>query len=202
MSAGRLACMTTPSQGNRVPDGAMWAADNGKFGKGWPGAFAWFAWLCKRVETYGPERCMFATAPDVVADAIATLPESLPWLPAIRSLGIPAAFVAQDGCEAPGLIPWGQFDCLFLGGSTEFKTSDTARRLTAHAKGIGLTVHMGRVNSRDRLQLADGWGCDSADGTYLAFGPDKNLPRLLSWLDEIGNPTPMDDDQLTLWGAA
>ncbi len=24
-------------------------------------------------------------------------------------------------------------------------------------------------------------GCDSADGTYLTFGPDVNLPRLLSW---------------------
>jgi hypothetical protein len=27
-------------------------------------------------------------------------------------------------------------------------------------------------------------GCDSADGTFLAYGPDVNLPRLLSWLCE------------------
>lgn len=26
-------------------------------------------------------------------------------------------------------------------------------------------------------------GCDSVDGTYLTFGPDVNLPRLLGWLD-------------------
>jgi hypothetical protein len=31
------------------------------------------------------------------------------------------------------------------------------------------------------------WGapsvCDSVDGTYLAFGPDQNLPTLFTWLD-------------------
>lgn len=44
---------------------------------------------------------------------------------------------------------------------------------------------MGRVNSRTRLGIAEWFGCDSADGTYLAYGPDKNLPRLLRWLDEL-----------------
>jgi hypothetical protein len=185
MSAGLLACMTTPSQGNRVPDGAWWAADNGKFGKGWPGTRAWWEWLQGVAVKYDPARCLFATAPDVVGDSEATTVESRPWLPMIRSIGLPAAFVAQDGCERRGLIPWGEFDVLFLGGSTEFKLSDTARRLTAHARGVGLDVHMGRVNSRRRLRIADDWGCTSADGTFLAFGPDKNLPQLLGWLEEI-----------------
>ena len=27
-------------------------------------------------------------------------------------------------------------------------------------------------------------GCDSVDGTYLTFGPDVNLPRLLDWLED------------------
>jgi hypothetical protein len=44
---------------------------------------------------------------------------------------------------------------------------------------------MGRVNSRLRLGIAEWFGCDSADGTYLAFGPEKNLARLNGWLDEI-----------------
>lgn len=43
-------------------------------------------------------------------------------------------------------------------------------------------VHMGRVNSKKRLDTARAMGCDSVDGTYLTFGPDTNLPRLLSWL--------------------
>ena len=44
---------------------------------------------------------------------------------------------------------------------------------------------MGRVNSRQRMAIAEWFGCDSVDGTYLTFGPDRNLPRLLSWADEM-----------------
>lgn len=184
MSAGHLVCMTTPSQGNRVPERSFYACDNGKFGKGWPGARAWWAWLQTTVERYDSARCMFATAPDVVGQAEATLTESLPWLPMIRSLGVPAAFVAQDGAEAD-LVPWGQFDVLFLGGSTAWKVGPAARELAAAGRARGLPVHMGRVNSGRRLKLAADFGCTSVDGTFLAFGPDQNLRRLQQWFDDL-----------------
>jgi len=184
MSAGLIGCMTTPAQGNRIPDGAEYACDNGKFGKGWPGAERWYEWLCDTVDRYGADRCLWAVAPDVPFDAVGTLTESLPWLAKIRELGIPAAFAAQDGCEN-GLIPWEQFDVLFLAGSTEWKIGPIAERLAREAKARGKQVHMGRVNSRQRLRTAEWFGCDSADGTYLAFGPDKNLALLRGWLDEL-----------------
>lgn len=184
MIAGLLGCMTTPAQGNVIPDGAMYACDNGKFGKGWPGAEAWFEWLMRTVARYGADRCLWAVAPDVPFDAAATLDESRPWLPHIRALGIPAAFAAQDGCEH-GLIPWDDFDVLFLAGSTDWKIGPVAERLSREAKARGKSVHMGRVNSRQRLRTAEWFGCDTADGTYLAFGPDKNLPKLTGWLDEL-----------------
>lgn len=94
MQAGLLACMTTPAQGNVIPPGALYACDNGKFGKGWPGAEAWFTWLKATVDRYGRDRCLWAVAPDVPMDAAATLTESMPWLERIRSLGVPAAFAA------------------------------------------------------------------------------------------------------------
>lgn len=184
MSAGLIGCMTTPAQGNRIPDGALYACDNGKFGKGWPGADAWFGWLSRTVDRYGPDRCLWAVAPDVPFDASGTLAESLPWLARIRELGVPAAFAAQDGCDRLGL-PWDDFDVLFLAGSTEWKTGPVAERLSREAKERGKGVHMGRVNSRARLRTAEWFGCDSADGTYLAFGPEKNLARLSGWLDEL-----------------
>lgn len=186
MAAGDLGCMTTPAQGNVIPEGAVYACDNGKFGigKGWPGADRWFEWLCTTVDRYGPDRCLWAVAPDVPFDAAGTLAESLPWLARIRELGIPAAFAAQDGSEH-GLIPWGDFDVLFIAGSTEWKIGTAAYRLAQEAKQRGLKVHMGRVNSRQRLRIAEHFGCDSADGTYLAFGPEKNLARLTGWLDEL-----------------
>lgn len=184
MSAGLIGCMTTPAQGNVIPDGAEYACDNGKFGKGWPGAEAWYAWLTRTVERYGADRCLWAVAPDVPFDAAGTLAESLPWLARIRNLGIPAAFAAQDGCDILGL-PWDEFDVLFLAGSTEWKTGPVAEQLAREAAERGKAVHMGRVNSRQRLQTAEWFGCDTADGTYLAFGPDKNLARLRGWLDEL-----------------
>ncbi|WP_294011246.1 hypothetical protein [Streptomyces sp.] len=137
MRAGLLACMTTPAQGNVIPPGCLYACDNGKFGKGWPGAEAWFAWLKATLDRYGPDRCLWAVAPDVPMDATATLTESLPWLQQIRSLGIPAAFAAQDGSEH-GLIPWDLIDVLFLAGSTEWKTSPAAHRPALEARERGL----------------------------------------------------------------
>lgn len=184
MSAGLLGCMTTPAQGNVIPEGALYACDNGKFGKGWPGYAPWFAWLTRTVARYGAARCLWAVAPDVPFDAAGTLAESLPWLAHIRDLGIPAAFAAQDGCDQLG-IPWDAFDVLFLAGSTQWKIGPVAARLSEEAHARGKTAHMGRVNSRRRLQIADVYGCDSADGTFLAFGPDANLPQLLDWLHEI-----------------
>lgn len=178
MQAGHLGCITTPGQGNRVPSGAWWCCDNGVFGKGWPGYDTWLNWLGNKPGDR--DRCLFATAPDVVGDAWATLARSEPWLPVIRELGYPAAFVAQDGAEDAG-IPWDDCDTLFVGGSTAWKLSDAAADLVNAARSHGKWVHMGRVNSRRRYELAAEWGCDSVDGTFLAFAPDTLLDELLSW---------------------
>lgn len=184
MSAGELDCIVTPRQGNLIPEGAWFCADNGVFGKGYPGEEAWWEWLT----TLPADRCRFAVAPDVVGDATATLQTARPWLPRIRSLGIPAAFVAQDGAETVGL-PWDEFDVLFIGGTTEWKLGPHARELTGQAKRRGKEVHMGRVNSAARMRYAAGIGCDSADGTFIVFGPDQNLPKVLGWLREVNAPT-------------
>ncbi|WP_344664713.1 hypothetical protein [Catenulispora yoronensis] len=174
--------MTTPTQGNRIPEGSWWAADNGKFGRHYVGDISWFAWLCAKVRAYGSDKCLFAVAPDVPFDAAATLACSLKWLAMIRTLDIPAAFCAQDGSEAPGMIPWDEFDTLFIAGSDQFKEGEHARALAAEAKARGKAVHVGRVNSRRRMNIAESYGADSCDGTYLRYGPDKNLPVLLGWL--------------------
>jgi hypothetical protein len=179
-----LGVIVTPHMGNRVDlSRTSWGADNGCFAR--PEAFdlgGYLAWLKARL--YATATCLFATAPDVVGDAKATWERSLPVLPLIRALGIPAAFVAQDGAEAMDL-DWDAFDVLFIGGSTQWKLSHHAKVLTRQAKAHGKPVHMGRVNSLTRMQTAAMWGCDSCDGTYLAFGPDVNTPRLLAWLDSL-----------------
>ena len=176
MRDGLLGYIDTPAQGNKRPDGVPWCADNGCYSSNWDEA-KWWKFLTDNADRAGA--CLFAVAPDVVGDAAATLAKSAPWMPRIRALGYPVAFVAQDGLEHID-IPWDDFDVLFVGGTTQWKLAN-AWPYILDAKARGKRVHMGRVNSRKRYRFARDMGCDSADGTFLTFGPDVNLPRLLSW---------------------
>lgn len=164
-----------------------WAADNGCYSQGARfDVAAWRRW----VATLPAGGCLFAVAPDVFdpaagrGDPHATWARSAPEFELIRSCGLPAALVAQDGVEDMDL-DWDAFDVLFLGGSTEWKMSAAAADVAAEARRFGLWTHMGRVNSARRLRHATLVGVDSADGTYLAFGPDTNGPKVLGWLDQL-----------------
>lgn len=175
--------LATPNEGRTPAPGVAWAADNGCFSKNYVGDAKWLAWLQRHA--VHADRCLFATAPDIVGDAAGTLARSAPHLPAIRALGYPAALVAQDGLEDLD-VPWDDFDALFIGGSTEWKLSKAAAGLVAEAKTRGKHIHMGRVNSARRWSYAEYIGCDTVDGTFLAFGPDQNLRRMRNWIDQPG----------------
>ena len=168
---------------NKTPYGRIpWAADTGIFGKT---PFSLTRYLHKLEQwRFAQEQCLFATAPDVVADWSGTLEQSLPVIPAIKELGYPVALVLQNGATSE-TVPWDILDAVFVGGTTEWKLSEDAYALVADAKRRGLWAHMGRVNSLRRLQAADIAGYDSADGTYIAYGPDLNSRQLLSWLDNL-----------------
>lgn len=180
MTSGVLGFIDTPLQGNKRPAGVGWCADNGCFSDKWE-ADKWWRWLVKNAPF--AESCLFATAPDVVGDHEASLERSRAWLPKIRALGYLVAFVAQDGAT-PTDVPWNDFDVLFIGGGEDdvFKLGPAGRAVITEAKQRGMWVHMGRVNSRKRYRYADAVGCDSVDGTYLTFGPDINIPKLLRWV--------------------
>lgn len=181
MRSGDLGFIDTPGQGFRhvrVP-GVKWCADNGCFNDKKFKEQRWWNFLVDNAHAAGD--CVFATAPDVMGDAEATILRSSPWLPQIRQLGYPVAFVLQDG-SSDFPPPWDDFDVLFIGGTTEFKLGAVARQFAYEAKKRGMWVHMGRVNSNRRYRYAESIGCDSCDGTYLTFGPDVNLPRLMRWI--------------------
>jgi hypothetical protein len=182
MKAGLLGAIATPAQRNQITDMPVWCADNGCYGDGYPGGVGYLRWLAE-LQPHA-DRCAFATAPDVVADAEMTLIRSEPFLPVIRALGYHAAFVAQDGLENLA-VPWDSFDVLFIGGSTGWKLGPQAARIASEALKRGKHVHMGRVNSLKRLRYAQSIGCTSADGTYVVYGPEVNLPTLLDWMIEV-----------------
>jgi len=142
--------------------GLPWAADNAAFSGFDP---AKFTRLLNRIA--GEPRCLFAVCPDVVADARATLALWPWWACLIRSKGLPAAFVLQDGQEDEAMP---DADAYFIGGSTDWKLSTQAADLAAEAKRRGKWLHCGRVNSLRRLRLAYRMGCDSVDGSgYSRF---------------------------------
>jgi hypothetical protein len=176
-----MPAMLTPRMGQRAAEGQLWAADNGRYAS--PQDYtdaAFLAWLA----TMPAESCLFATAPDVVGDASATLALSTPMFAPIRAAGYPVALVAQDGLESLP-VPWDDFDVLFIGGTTAWKLSEPAHGLAAEAKRRGKWLHMGRVNSLRRCRIAQAMGCDSVDGTFLRFGPDINVARLRGWFQAM-----------------
>lgn len=206
MRADYLGQIITPAAGNRLEPDVEWIADNGIYSRAYPGDSAYLRWLGGHAEYRS--RCRFAVAPDVVADHDATLARSWPMLAPIRRVVGRVALCAQNGA-APDDLPWPYIDAVFLAGIAEcapcryvpaltdlpaarcpaghdlaeWKIGETAAAITAEARRRGVWVHMGRVNSAARIDRAREMGCDSADGTYLAYGPDVNLPVLLGWLN-------------------
>ncbi len=177
-----LGHLLTPSSGNRIElllkTGLPWAADNG--------AFAGFdeRRFLRMLDRIESERgCLFVAAPDVVADAGATLDLFDRWTGEIAGRGLPVAFVAQDGQEALP-VPWDRCSALFLGGSTDWKLGNAAKSLVVQAKARGKWVHMGRVNTRKRIRIAASWDCDSVDGSGFSRWPDARIPKGLHWIEE------------------
>lgn len=175
----------------------FWAADNGAFTKA-AGGFSperFRAMLAQPSLAEHAASCLFVVAPDkvsvrsdgsVAGDARGTLAEFPKWAREILARGLPVALVAQNDLEFMlDEVPWDLVDVLFVGGDTAWKLSEGARLCVVEARRRGKRTHMGRVNSFSRLARAAAMLVDTADGTFLRFGPDTNLPRLTHWLDQV-----------------
>lgn len=139
---------------------------------------------------------VFVSCPDKVGDHLATLELWHHWRPLLADLlgpdRPPIAWVAQNGAT-PDTIPT-DAEAVFIGGNDQgqgdWKDSATARDIILEAKALGLHAHVGRVNSLKRIAAAASAGADTVDGTYLRWGPDKNLARLLRFLDAVDRQGP------------
>lgn len=168
----RVSTLVTPSNG-AIPGARPWAADNEAFV-----GFNMGAWRRMLERIAGYPGCVFATVPDVVGDHSATLDLWRRYRSTVDAFGLPAAFVAQDGCtEVPD-----DAAAIFIGGSDHWKLSEAARVLVVDDERWS---HMGRVNSRRRAQLAQSWGIRSIDGTSMARFSDRWIPYLLEATDHV-----------------
>lgn len=158
--------------------GIPFALDNGCFRRYDP------AKIISMLRNYqGLPGCTFAVLPDVVCNHAETLTLFREWLPRYQAMGYPPAFVLQNGVS-PDTVPYDDVSALFIGGDTAFKFSLLVRDIARIAKGRGLWIHMGRVNSERRIRYAASIGCDSFDGTgYSKFSKtviSKHVPAMLS----------------------
>lgn len=78
------------------------------------------------------------------------------------------------------------------GGSTEWKVGPEACNLAAVASSLGKWIHVGRVNSERRFRYAQAIRADSCDGTYMTYGPGKNLTNVLAWARTNQQPALFD----------
>src|SRR5262245_60862035 len=121
--------LVVPAQRNKASSlrlrPRLWAMDNGAY-TGLDVA-AYMRMLEQFMESHCRAPCLFVTAPDVVADADATLAMWPFWSRVLRGLGYPVAFVLQDGIGTR--TPWPECDAVFVGGSTYFKLSGEVRCL-------------------------------------------------------------------------
>lgn len=171
-------------------NGLPWAADNDGFNGVKVGPY--LRMLSLIAET--PEGCRFVVLPDKVSDARETLRLYLKWQEIVREdLGLPGAFVLQDGIEGAG-VPWDLTEAIFIGGTTHFKLSGIVRRLAQEAKERGKWLHMGRVNTPDRAFYARSIGCDSFDGSQWGRFPERDLDELVMILQDDWTP----GDQATI----
>ncbi len=137
------------------------AIDNGAFAGFRPEAFE------SLLERERPRRslCRFVSVPDVVCSARRTLEVFYIWAP--RLTGWPLALVVQNGQEHQP-IPWRRLAAVFIGGDTAWKCGPHAEQIIRAAKALGVWVHVGRVNTPDRLKHFEEMGADSIDGTGIS----------------------------------
>lgn len=182
--------------------GVWWAADCEEFaGKFRPER--WEAWL-RAIPRATRLTCLFAIAPDflhrekqpdgnwrVWGNPEATYARFWTYAPLLRSLAYRVAFVSQDGATRD-LVPWDDIDCLFVGGSDDWKLSDPSVALIREAQDRGLWTHMGRCQAREsiggRIAAAHALGMDSGDGTVLARDPSR-IGRVMRGLDALNAQT-------------
>jgi hypothetical protein len=150
------------------------------------GAYAGFdagAFMRMLERFHGRKGCRFVAAPDFVADAHRTLSQWPFWSGVIRGAGFVPALVLQDGMLASE-VPWPELGAVFVGGTTEWKLGPQARELMAYAKARGLWVHVGRVNTQERIHLMSRQGADSIDGTGFSMFSEIRIPMGLAWIED------------------
>lgn len=110
----------------------------------------------------------FAVLPDIVAGGERSLERSRAWATILRDQfpGVSFYLAVQDGMTPGehGADIIRMADGIFVGGTTQWKLA-TMRDWATFAHKHGMSVHVGRIGTPDRMVLAHNIGIDSIDST-------------------------------------
>lgn len=148
-------------QAEALKNGVKWMCDNNAF----TNDFSAVHWLDMLIANRKfKSTCLGIPIPDKVGDCLETLRLFGLYHQIVKDNGYPVALVSQNGLT-PMMTPWDYFDVLFIGGDDDHKLGSEAAILIAEAKARGKWVHVGRVNSEERIR--NFWMVDSVDGSGL-----------------------------------
>ena len=125
---------------------------------------------------------LWVLSPDAVGDWESTIKLAKKYVPLLQSKGLPVAIALQDGCKFDEALAFSP-DCVFVAGSTEWKLKNI-KSVCNYFKPHGISVHVGRVNTRRRLIHCKSSGADSADGTVLNRFRNKNIRMIRNVLQQ------------------
>jgi len=168
--AGWLVAPSTWGMPAGVKRGDLWAGDNGCFTKDFtPTRFT--DWLRAMMDYR--DTCLFLVVPDVLGDPWATLERWYYWRESLKATGFPLAYVGQDR-QRSDKAPWDGINCYFVGGTDEWKDTAQSLALVTEARRRGKRVHVGRCNTRPRLEaFVKAWKL-GGDGSMDGFTVDGN----------------------------
>ena len=151
-----------------IQNGCYWMLDNGAFSKDGFIKDYWLEWM-DYMRPY-QDTCICVVIPDVVGDCEKTLALFPEYAHYARERGYRVAHVTQNGM-IKHMLPWDDFDCLFVGGSDDHKMGREAGYLIEQGLKLGKHIHVGRVNTEYRLMKF--WHCHTWDGSSVSIKPDK-----------------------------
>ncbi|MBX4216020.1 hypothetical protein KW797_03655 [Candidatus Parcubacteria bacterium] len=186
---GGLGHLFTPARVDTPRPHLPYALDNGIYAA-WVKHRPWeIIPFIKHVERYAfaELRPLFVVVPDAVADSHRTIElweRSAEWLR--REFRIPLALAVQDGMTRDDVFRLKPFpDWIFVGGTTKWKWSSVEHWTTSFEN-----VHVGRVNSGEKLFLCHSLGVKSVDGSGWFRGRAPQIRELGEFLahQAVGHP--------------
>lgn len=185
---GGLAHLYTPARKERIRPWLPYALDNGRFAEAVKGLPFDEAGFLAHLERYAflAQRPQWIAVPDVPFFGEETLRLWDSWEPRLRQYGIPLALVVQNGMAVDQVVGRLQpNDLIFVGGDTEWKWATVGQWAKAWPR-----VHVGRVNSSQRLKELLSLRVESCDGSGWFRGKAPQVVGLGRFLAEQAGADP------------